>query len=67
METQSLRNKDVTVSCFGGSTADMIVLNDLGDVLVLASPDEIRSAKEEDREPVTIGFPRSSVLSVAQK
>ena len=66
MDTQSLQNKGVTVSCFGGVTAEMIVVNDLGDVLVLSSPDEIMAAKQEEREPVTVGFPRSSVISVIQ-
>jgi len=61
---QSLKNTLVTVECFGGQTAQMIVVEDLGDILVVCTEQEFDAASAAGREPSTIGFRRSSVLNV---
>ena len=60
---QSLKNTVVTVSCYGGSTAQMIVIEELGGVLVVCSEEEWGLAQAEGREPNTLGFPRESVVA----
>jgi len=54
--------KQVTVSTFGGKTAEMVVVKDLGDVLVLTRPEEWEQAKRDNREPIAVGFKKSYLV-----
>lgn len=66
VELQSLTNKVVTVSCFGGSHAEVVVVEDLGAILVVCSKQELDSARAEGRDPATVGFTRESVLATSE-
>lgn len=62
MKGQNTVYREVTVACFGGRQARMLVLKELENVLLLCSPEEMEAALAESREPVSLGFKRESVL-----
>lgn len=65
MEKQISKDQQVTVSCYGGQKVQMILVEDLGDVLVVCSPEEIEDARRQGREPLTLGFKRESVAMMS--
>lgn len=61
MSKNNLSNQVVTVSSSLGPVNRMVV-NDLGDILLVCRQEEYDRAKAEGREPVTIGVRRSDML-----
>ncbi len=61
MKQQPAEFPEVTVRCYGGEKARMLVVRDLGEVLVVCSPEEMETARVQSREPLTLGFKRESV------
>jgi hypothetical protein len=56
------KGQEVTVLLFGGGTATRRVIADKGNVVVICTEEEFQRAKEENREPEGLGFPRASVV-----
>lgn len=52
----------VTVAQFGGKIAEMVVVQDLGEVFLLTKPEEWHTAQQEKREPISIGFSKKYVI-----
>jgi hypothetical protein len=57
----SIEMKTVTVYVFGGSIATKIVVEDLGDVLLVTTQEEWDASKKENRSPTAGGFKREYV------
>jgi hypothetical protein len=53
----------VNVRLYGGAVAPRRVIADRGDVVVICSEEEYRTAEKEDREPIGLGFPRKDVIA----
>ena len=58
--------KRITVRVFGGTTADKIVVEDKGDVLVVTTEEEWLAFQAENRVPVVVGFKREYVVEEYQ-
>jgi hypothetical protein len=56
--------KRVTVVQFGGMTAEKILVEDKGDVLVVTTEEEWAASVAEKRPPVTVGFKREYLVEV---
>jgi len=54
--------KRVTVTQFGGTIAQKIVVEDQGSVLILTTEEEWAKAERENRPPVVVGFRREYVV-----
>ena len=56
--------KRVTVIQFGGMTAEKILVEDRGDVLVVTTDEEWTASVAENRPPVSVGFKREDLVEV---
>ncbi len=56
----------VMVKVFGGRTVNRIVVQPLGNTVVICRPDEWREAVRENRQPNGVGFPLSDVRQMRQ-
>lgn len=56
------KGEEVTVLLFGGETGVRRVVADKGKVIVICTEEEFQRARQENREPEGLGFPRDSVL-----
>jgi hypothetical protein len=54
--------KRVTVTQFGGTIAEKIVVEDRGDILLLTTEDEWEASKAENRPPISVGFRREYIV-----
>ena len=59
------RGQRVTLESTHGPI-ERVVVEDLGDVLLICRERELHDADAEDREPVAVGFRRSAVLAEEQ-
>lgn len=55
----------VNVSCAGGRTADVVVWEDHGDVVLVCGPDQFQRLAAGYAAPMPIGFKRADVGLVA--
>jgi hypothetical protein len=55
----------VTVHLFGGMTAQRRLVAQKGNIIVICSEEEYRSAERERREPCGVGFPQEDVEVLA--
>jgi len=62
MKHQLIAGQQVTVNSFCGKIV-RIVVQDLGDVVLVTKKETYESAKRAGNQPVSIGFRRSDVLS----
>jgi hypothetical protein len=62
MKQQLIAGQQVTVNSFCGKIV-RIVVQDLGDVVLVTKKETYESAKRAGNQPVSIGFRRSDVLS----
>jgi len=61
MEEKLLSGQRVTVNAFGGKQLSRIVVEDIGQTVLICKLEEFDRAKAEGRPPVYIGFPKSDV------
>ncbi len=61
-----METKRVTVCQYGGTIAEKVVVQDLGDVLILTTEEEWEASQRENRDPVTVGFKRQYAIQDAQ-
>ena len=54
--------KRVTVMQYGGVTAEKILVEDRGEVLILTTEEEWVAAQSEGRDPIVVGFKREYLL-----
>lgn len=57
-----LTGKIVTLVAFGGKLIQRRVVEDRGSVILICRDEEYQSASVEKRPPITVGFPRTSVI-----
>lgn len=55
--------KKVTVTVFGGTIEEKILVEDKGDVLVVTTEDEWNAAERENRLPIVVGFRREYLVN----
>ena len=58
-----LTGKLVTLMAFGGKLIERRVVDDRGSVILICREEEFKAAFVENRAPIVVGFPRSSVVS----
>lgn len=63
IEEKTLQNQIVRLLASGGEI-DRVVVTDLGDVVTVCRVEELEAAKREGRKPLTVGFRKSSVVTV---
>jgi len=61
MKRQLIEGQAVTLNSFCGKIV-RIVVQDLGDVVLVTKKETYESAKKAGKEPVSIGFRRADVL-----
>jgi hypothetical protein len=59
---QMAENRKVTVSVYGGTEAEKILVEELGDVLLLTTEEEWMAALQANRAPVVVGFRREYLV-----
>lgn len=52
----------VTVIVFGGRPVEKVLVEDLGAILLVTTPEEWNEAKLQKRQPVTVGFKREYIV-----
>jgi|HubBroStandDraft_2_1064218.scaffolds.fasta_scaffold4098232_1 hypothetical protein len=57
-------NQNVTVREFGGRVVEKVLVEDLGDVILVTTPEEWKSSQIEQRKPVTVGFKREYIVKI---
>jgi hypothetical protein len=53
----------VTVIVFGGKPVEKILVEDLGEVLLVTTPEEWAESNRLKRKPVTVGFKREYIVN----
>lgn len=67
MESQHIDVHEVTVDCWGGQTATMMLVSDLGEVALVCKPEEFLLASVEKRCPITIGFKKKFIHEIGKQ
>ena len=52
----------VTVTQYGGTISEKILVEDRGDVLLVTTEEEFRAAEKEKRPPVSVGFRKEYII-----
>jgi len=62
MNNKVIKNQPVKLRSSQG-IIDRVVVADLGEILLVCTPDELARARAKGREPKTIGFKRSDMIA----
>lgn len=57
----------VTVRQYGGKIVEKVLVRDLGDTLLVTTPEEYKTSKLQKREPITVGFRREYLVEQSVK
>jgi hypothetical protein len=61
MKPELEKGQRVTVDTFGGAKAEKIVVEDLGETVLICRPEEFEAAKAQNRAPISIAFRKEYV------
>jgi hypothetical protein len=53
----------ITIAFFAGKTLDVVVDHDMGEAVLICSPDEYERAHREGRQPASVKYPKDYVRS----
>lgn len=62
-----MQNQRVTVREYGGRIVEKVLVREMGNVLMVTTPEEWNSSQVEEREPVTVGFRREYLVGPITK
>jgi len=54
--------QQISVREYGGRIVEKILVEDLGEVVLVTTPEEWDLAQSEQRKPITVGFKKEYVL-----